>query len=175
MLFASETLTKALHQLELYGRDGLPVISDDGRHLQGWLTSHNVLQAVTRHIDAKALSAGEPDLPGSPGSPGQVPTPLDSYQLLEVTIPAGSAAVGQKLGDITWPPGYVPVTVLDARTLRAPDSAITLAPGDHVSLLAPAPPNPERSRPRGEPGSQPGDHPADARRAGQAPGAEDSD
>jgi hypothetical protein len=104
-----------------------------------------------------------------------VPTPLDSYQLLEVTIPAGSAAAGQKLGDITWPPGCIPVSVQDARTLRDPDPGITLAPGDHVSLLAPAPPGPERSRPPGEPGSQPGDHPADARPAGQAPGPEDSD
>ncbi len=49
VLFATESLTQALRQLELYGRDGLPVISDDGQHLQGWITSHNVLQAVARH------------------------------------------------------------------------------------------------------------------------------
>jgi len=46
VLFASESLTQAVYQLELYGRDGLPVISDDGQHLQGWLTSQNVLQAA---------------------------------------------------------------------------------------------------------------------------------
>ena len=50
MLFASESLTQALRQLELYGRDGLPVISADGQHLQGWITSQNALQAVARHI-----------------------------------------------------------------------------------------------------------------------------
>ena len=27
---------QAVHQLELYSRDGLPVIFDDGQHLQGW-------------------------------------------------------------------------------------------------------------------------------------------
>ena len=56
VLFASESLTQALRQLELYGRDGLPVISDDGQHLQGWITSQNVLQAVARHI--RAAQAG---------------------------------------------------------------------------------------------------------------------
>ena len=35
VLFASESLTQAVRQLELNGRDGLPVISDDGQHLQG--------------------------------------------------------------------------------------------------------------------------------------------
>ena len=50
MLFATESLTQALRQLELYGRDGLPVIADDGQHLQGWITTQNVLQAVARHI-----------------------------------------------------------------------------------------------------------------------------
>jgi predicted transcriptional regulator len=50
VLFASESLTRAVRRLELNGHDGLPVISDDGRHLQGRLTSQNVLQAVARHI-----------------------------------------------------------------------------------------------------------------------------
>ena len=54
MLFASESLTQALRQLELYGRDGLPVISADGQHLQGWITTQNVLQAVARHIRTAA-------------------------------------------------------------------------------------------------------------------------
>ena len=39
VLFATESLTQAVRQLELYGRDGLPVISDDGQRLQGWLTT----------------------------------------------------------------------------------------------------------------------------------------
>ena len=37
---------------------------------------------------------------------------------------------GRELGDITWPPGCVPVSVQDARTLRDPDPGITLAPGE---------------------------------------------
>ena len=60
MLFASESLSQALRQLELYGRDGLPVISADGQHLQGWITSQNVLQAVARHMHAAPADAQAP-------------------------------------------------------------------------------------------------------------------
>jgi len=181
VLFASESLTQALHQLELYGRDGLPVLADDGQHIQGWITSHNVLQAIARQISAARATANQ--APGTrrqdPSGPQddlrEAPNPLDSYQLLEVTIPAGSPSAGQALGDITWPPGCVPVTVLHARILSDPDPGIILAPGDHISVLVPAACNPEASRPRGEPGSQPGEHPADARPPGQAPRPEDGD
>ena len=64
VLFAAESLTQALRQLELYGRDGLPVIADDGQHLQGWITTQNVLQAVA------ATSA-----PPRPAPPSHSPPP----------------------------------------------------------------------------------------------------
>jgi len=109
VLFATESLTQAVRQLELYGRDGLPVISDDGQRLQGWLTSSNVLQAVARHIRAARdgsplaqASAGQV-LPGPQEQVPEAPAPLGTYQLLEVTIPAGSPAAGQPLGGIAWP------------------------------------------------------------------------
>ncbi len=183
VLFATESLTQAVRQLELYGRDGLPVISDDGQYLQGWITSSNVLQAVARHIRAtrdggqQAQPAAGQVLPGPRNEPGpEAPAPLGTYQLIEVTIPDGSPATGQPLRDIAWPPGCVPVAVLDNGTLRDPDPGISLAAGDRISLLAPAAGNPEPSRPRPEPGSQPGEHPADTPRAAQAPhSAEDSD
>ncbi len=181
VLFASESLTQSLHQLELYGRDGLPVLADDGQHVQGWITSHNVLQAIARQISAARATANQAprtrrqDLSGPQDDLREAPDPLDSYQLLEVTIPAGSPCAGQALGDITWPPGCVPVTVVDNGTLRDPDPGIILAPGDHINLLAPEARNPEPSRPRGEPDSQPGEHPADARPPGQALRPEDSD
>ncbi len=186
MLFATESLAQALRQLELYGRDGLPVIADDGQHLQGWITTQNVLQAVARHIrtaQAGTAQAGtaQPQPAAGPAPHGphddlrQAPTPLGGYQVLEITIAAGSPAVGQALGDIAWPPGYIPVSVLDNRALRDPDPDITLVPGDLISLLARTQQNPEPAPPRGEPGSQPGDQAADARPAGQAPGSEDHD
>ena len=179
VLFASESLTQALRQLELYGRGGLPVLADDGQHVQGWITSLNVLQAIARQVSAaqatayQAPGARGPNPSGPQDDLREAPDPLDSYQLLEVTIPVGSPSAGQPLGDITWPPGCVPVTVVDNGTLRDPDPGIILAPGDHINLLAPAARNPESSRPRGEPGSQQGEHPADARPPRQALRPED--
>jgi CIC family chloride channel protein len=35
-LFAGESLAQALRQLVVYGRDGLPVLTDDNQHVQGW-------------------------------------------------------------------------------------------------------------------------------------------
>jgi chloride channel protein, CIC family len=181
VLFATESLTQALRQLELYGRDGLPVIADDGQHLQGWITTQNVLQAVARHIRTAQAGTPQPQPAAGPAPHGphddllQAPAPLSGYQVLEITIPAGSPAAGQALGDTTWPPGWTPVTVLDDHTLRDPDPGLTLVPGDRVSLLARTQQNPQPAPPRGKPGGQPGDQATDARPAGQAPGSEGRD
>ncbi len=162
VLFASESLTQALRQLELYGRDGLPVISDDGQHLQGWITSQNVLQAVARHMHATPAGAAQAQPHGPQDDFREAPDPLRGYQILEITIAAGSPAVGQALGGTSWPPGWVPVSVLDNHTLRDPDPGITLAPGDRINLLAREPRSPEPSHPRGETASQPHGRPAPA-------------
>ena len=181
VLFANESLTQALRQLELYGRDGLPVIADDGQHLQGWITTQNVLQAVARHIRTAQAGTAQPQPAAGPAPHGPhddlrpAPTPLGGYQVLEITITASSPAAGQALGDIAWPPGYLPVSVLDNRTRRDPDPGITLVPGNRVSLLARTQQNPQQAPPRGEPGSQPGAQIAAAPPAGQAPGPEDRD
>ena len=42
-IFATELLAQTLRQLEVYGRDGLPVLSDDGQHIPGWVTNASVL------------------------------------------------------------------------------------------------------------------------------------
>ena len=172
MLFADESLTQALRQLELYGRDGLPVISADGQQLRGWITSQNVLQAVARHMHAapaaaQAQQAAALAVSGPQAAPRQPPAPLRGYQILEITISAGSPAVGQPLGDTTWPHEWIPVTVLDNHTLRDPDPGITLAPGDRVNLLAREPHTPQPAHPHDQPASQPDGHPPDARPAGQ--------
>ena len=169
VLFASESLTQALRQLELYGHDGLPVISDDGQHLQGWITSQNVLQAVARHMHTTPAGAPQVQPHGPQDDLREAPTPLRGYQILEITIPAGSPAAGQTLGGTSWPPGWVPVSVLDHHTLRVPDPGTTLAPGDRINLLAREPRSPEPSHPRGETASQPHGRPPDARAAREGP------
>ena len=56
-IFADETLDQALRQLVLYGRAGLPVLSPDGQHLQGWVTRHNVLRVLAERVSSSAREA----------------------------------------------------------------------------------------------------------------------
>ena len=161
VLFANESLAQALRQVVLYGRDGLPVLSTDGQHLLGWITSQNVLQAVARRIGATLTATAQAQLAAGWALPGPHPTlhnapdPLRGYQILEVTITGDSPAAGQTLRDTAWPPGWVPVSILDNHTLRDPEPGITLAPGDRVNLLAPAPEHSRPQHPRDQPAGSP--------------------
>ena len=153
VLFANESLTQALRQLVLYGRDGLPVLSTDGQQLEGWITTQNVLQAIADHIgtvQAAAQVAADGTLPNPPGARDHVPAPLHGYQILEVTIDPDSPATGHTVGEATWPPNYVPVSVLDNHTLRDAHPGLVLVAGDRINLLAPTPSNPDRPRPSDE-------------------------
>ena len=55
-LFSDETLEQALRQLTLYGPAGLPVLSDDREHLQGWITRQNILDALTQTVQSSDQS-----------------------------------------------------------------------------------------------------------------------
>jgi chloride channel protein, CIC family len=157
-VFAGESLAQIMRQLDAYGRDGLPVLSSDGRQAQGWITDQSVLRAVAREIgSAPVRDAGRPpavqprdDAASRPGTDGPAPgppTPLPGYQVIEVTVDEGSPAAGKELGAVAWPPGCVPVSVLRRHRLQDPDSRRTLEPGDRVSLLALAPGQPASPRP----------------------------
>ncbi len=145
-LVAGESLAQALRQLMVYGRDGLPVLSADGQHLQGWITSQSVLRALASQIStsraqtAQAQLAAEWAFPDPEAALRDAPEPLRGYQVLEITIGSDSPAIGQPLGQTAWPPGSVPVSILRGRILRDPEPGLTLSPGDRVSLLSPAPP-----------------------------------
>jgi CIC family chloride channel protein len=129
-IYASESLAQALRQLQVYGRDGLPVMSGDGAQVEGWITNASVLQAVAREI-------GRP--PGRTARPLQPPNPLPDHQVVEITIGADSPDIGRELGGVPWPDGSIPVSVLRDRRLSDPDPGLVLRPGDRVSLLVPAP------------------------------------
>jgi chloride channel protein, CIC family len=137
-VYAGESLALTLRQLAAYGRDGLPVLSADGREVQGWITNASVLQAVASQIGTSSpqAAAGRADRrPGTAGSPP--PDPLPGYQVLEFTISAETAAAGRTLGSINLPAGNIPVSVLRDRILREPDPDLVLAAGDRVSVLTP--------------------------------------
>jgi hypothetical protein len=134
------------------------VLSADGQQLQGWITSQNLIAAVARQISAAPAATREAQLAAGWAAPGretagQAPDPLPGYQVLEVTIPGDSPAAGHPLGEISWPPGFIPVTILDRHILRDPDPGITVAAGDRVNLLTRTPAHPEP--PPAGPGSPP--------------------
>ena len=153
-LFATESVAQALRQLEVYGHDGLPVLSADGSQIPGWVTAPDVLRAIARQITTAQAQTRQAQAAASwdhadPGSlPQHPPTPLPGYQLSEITITAGSPAAGRTLADLTWPPGSTPVTILRGHQLRPPQPELTLAPGDRVSLLTAA----SGDQPRRDPG-----------------------
>jgi CIC family chloride channel protein len=136
-LLATESLQHALRQLAVHGRDGLPVLDSGSGRPRGWVTSHDVLQALTRTVtatetaDARAGAHAGDDCGGLPG-----------YQVREVTLGAGAPAAGRRLGDTAWPPGWIPVSVQGARASQDAEPGLVLQPGDRVSLLAPRSPAP---------------------------------
>jgi chloride channel protein, CIC family len=141
-LFATESVAQALRQLEVYGHDGLPVLSADGHQIPGWVTAPDVLAAIARQITTPQAQTAQPQVAAHGGHDGpgtRPPTPLPGYQFTEVTVTAGSPAAGRKLADVTWPAGSTPVSVLHDRRLRPPHPGLTLAPGDRVGLLTAAP------------------------------------
>jgi chloride channel protein, CIC family len=141
---AGESLAQTLRQLAIYGRDGLPVLSGDGREIRGWITNSSVLRAVaaelggSRQQASEALSAAGAADHGQQNGQQHAPDPLPGYRVLEVMIAAGSPAAGKPLGGAGWPDGSIPVSVLRDRSLQDPDVSLVLAAGDRVSLLVPA-------------------------------------
>ena len=143
-LFGDETLEQALRQLTLYGPHGLPVISNDRQHLQGWITRHDVLHTLAknasasiREIEHGAIAAdfAVPDPKALAHTPS---TPLSGYEIIEITINPGSPALGRPAGNIAWPPGSLIVAVTDGQEIIPLRNDTELHAGERVTLLAPA-------------------------------------
>jgi chloride channel protein, CIC family len=145
--YTTESLAQTLRQLAAYGRDGLPVVSDDGQRIEGWITNASVLRAVAAELStapaqAGRACAGKANRTGADTADAVPPTPLPGYQVLEVTVSPGSPAAGARLGNIRWPDGSIPVSVLRHRALQDPDPGVILAAGDRISVLARSPRHP---------------------------------
>ena len=144
VLFDDEDLEQALRQLVLYGRDGLPVVSHDEHTLEGWVTREDVMRALIGRVQASArdIEQGAEAAEFAAKDPHRqvhVPsTPLDGYEILEVTISEQTPASGRLLGDVAWPAGSKVVAVTEGDGLVAPRADVELRPGGRVVLLAPA-------------------------------------
>jgi CIC family chloride channel protein len=143
-LFGTESLAQALRQLEVYGRDGLPVLSADGRQVQGWITGPGVLRSIARQVSTTHAETTQAQVTADweHGDPQSLlrhpPTPLPGYRLIEITVTSDSPGIGRKLQDVTWPQASIPLSVLRGRRLRRPHPQLVLALGDHVNLLTSA-------------------------------------
>jgi CIC family chloride channel protein len=141
-VFGGESLGQTLRQLEVYGRDGLPVLSGDGQRVEGWVTNASVLQALARQIGtAQAETAqaqlaadwGHEDLESSLREPS---APLSGYEIAQIALDDTSPAAGHRIADVAWPAGSVPVTILRAGRLRTAEPDVILRAGDRLSVLA---------------------------------------
>jgi CIC family chloride channel protein len=141
-LFGDETLEQALRQLTLYGRDGLPVISADREHLAGWITRDNVLQALVRNIQNSNQSIEQGAIAAdfavpNPSALAHTPsTPLDGYQILELTVSPDSPARGLRIDQLTLPTTCRIVAISESHEFVPPRTDTTLQPGERVILLA---------------------------------------
>lgn len=142
-LFANDSLAQALRQLIVFGRDGLPVIDTEARRVQGWLTNQDVLRAVSTYFtelqpdttsDSSTIAMAGPQ---AVGAEHDLHSQLDGYCIIEHTLTRDSAAIGQAPGDLDWPPGHYPVSVIHNRQLVDADTGVCLAVGDRVNVLSP--------------------------------------
>jgi chloride channel protein, CIC family len=151
-LFGNETLEQALRQLTMYGHAGLPVLADDRRHVQGWITRQGVLRALARTLQASSTAIQEGAVAADFGAddPQQAAftpsTPLDGYEILEIPIASGSPAIGRRPTDVRWPPGSVLVAVRQGDEIAAPTTAPALRGGERLILLTPTAPRAHNER-----------------------------
>jgi chloride channel protein, CIC family len=162
-LFANDSLAQALRQLVLYGRDGLPVIDTDARRVQGWLTNQNVLRAVDAYLAdaqpaiAASHRAAEWAYPQAGTAEHDPHSQLTGYCIVEHSLEPESGAVGRVLGELDWPTGHFPVSVLRDRQLIDADATVRLAAGDRINILVPGPCESRDGSPDASPDTQPDD------------------
>ena len=143
-LFSDEVLAQALRQIALYGRNGLPVLAPDGQHLEGWVTRQDVLAALSERVSSAPGEAERGTLATEISTDGarahRPSSPLSGYEAVELTFPAGSSAIGSRLGEVAWPLGCTVVAMSKGPDLAAPRADDELTTGTRVVLLVPVSP-----------------------------------
>lgn len=140
-LYATESLSQAIRQLILYGRDGLPVLSPDGTTVEGWITNASAMHAIARDLGTASSASSRAELEAElaaahqPSSHADTPNPLTGFHVIEVLLDEHSPAVGRPLGAVEWPQGHIPVSVLHRRVLREADPGLVLNAGDRINIL----------------------------------------
>ncbi len=145
-LFGDETLEQALRQLTLYDHDGLPVVSHDRDHLQGWVTRQDVLETLAASVSSSAAEIEHGAVAADfgardPTALAHTPsTPLRGYEIVEITITPESPALGRSPDNIRWPSGSVIVAISDGHEIVPVRNDTKLHAGERIIILAPAAP-----------------------------------
>lgn len=127
-------------------------LSADGGHIQGWVTSTDVLpdsRAPDRRNpgrDRASAGRGRLETWGQPINPAQPVCPAAWLSAYRDHHRRRVPAAGRKLAAVSWPPASIPVSVLRRRRLRPPDPQVIVAVGDRVSMLVPASEDPQPRR-----------------------------
>ncbi len=146
-LFSDETLEQALRQLILYRPAGLPVLSVDREQVQGWISRHNILDALAQTVRSSDQSIQQGAVAADFGSDDPAlaahrpSTPLAGYQLVEITVGPTSPALGRPVEAISWPPDCVVVAVTAGDAHVTPGTGTVLRDGDRIVLLVPMDPH----------------------------------
>ena len=100
-------------------------------------------------VDAERVADAEPGMaasrtaakwadPHAGAAEHDLRSQLAGYRIVEHTLSPDSAAVGRSLGELDWPAGYLPVSVLHDRRLVYADPTVRLTTGDRINILVPA-------------------------------------
>ncbi len=130
-----ETIEDALTDLVRFGREGLPVLGDDGRSAVGWVTDRDVLRTLARRLgrpvaesDAHTLTLAGADEPGA----HDFPPP--GYRLVEFTVPKRRETPA-RIRDLWLPPATLVVGVRRGEEVFPPAGDNELQDGDRLTVL----------------------------------------
>ena len=125
-VFASESVVEVVRHLQTESHDAIPVLAQSGRHVIGWATAHSILRAIGERLAVQAATGADGADPGHSTMP--------AHHVLEVVAPAEH--VGRSLGELTWPDGYVPVSLSSGGRHREARPDAVVRHGDLIGLLA---------------------------------------
>ena len=163
-LRVDQTLQEALAALVRHEGSGLPVLSDDGWHLVGWINDRDVLRAYSDRlhasiqqdlgIRARPAGAAPPGAgPGqrvarvrrpagtaghSPGADRNTVVDLRDYALVDIQLTDGRPPAGLRIIEVPWPPRSHLVAVRrDGQTIPTTTETV-LREADRLAVLVPA-------------------------------------
>ena len=143
-LLCDQTLEEAARQLTQWRRTGLPVLSDDRQHVQGWLTRHNVVRALAHNVNPSTRNTEQTAIAAHPAANGptshgrQHDTPLAGFEIIELHIGAESPALGRRVSEISWPAGSRVLAVTEAQEIVPLHTDTKLRASEQVIVLTPS-------------------------------------